>query len=410
MIDGTLFELLKTEPAIVITGPRSCGKSTTAQRHAASTTQLDRPSDAAAFLADPDTALARKARPALLDEWQEAPDVLGAVKRAVDAGAPPGSFIITGSVDADSRGFAAPTFGRTRTLTLWPVTQREIDSHLVPDSPTPFLDMLVSGDIDQWRTAKHPWTIENYFDAVVTGGYPRIVFDPQPNLSRLDGLAEDITHSEASRISPRLATPKLGAWLTANAEQTARQPAMKTLLDVAGVSQKTGERYDHLLQAMFVLQLLPGWYSNRIKRLTKTPQRHLVDTGLCAAILGVTADDLLDDAQLGGQLLASFVAQQLRPEVSLSPRTRLFHWRTDDGKEIDLVLEHRHKLFGIEVTRTVNPFSPRDPATSRKIRHLQAMRRSLGHMFGGGVVLYPGDAVGLLDTGIIAAPISCLWS
>jgi len=409
LIDRPLADMLRTEPAVMIVGPRNCGKSTTAARHAASTAQLDAPAASAAFHADPDAALARMARPALLDEWQEVPAVLGAVKHSVDAGAPPGSFLITGSVDASVLGLSVPTFGRTQSLVLWPANQREIGGSLT-ESSTPFPDMLVTGDIDQWRTTEQLWRVEDYFRATVTGGYPTVAFADQPNPKRLNGLATDIVASEATRISPRLAASKLSRWLRANAEQTARQPPMETLLDIANINRRTGDRYDELLTQMFILQLVPGWYSNRLKRLTKTPQRHIADTGVCAAILGASVDDLLDDPHLGGHLLASFVAEQVRPEVSLNPHTNMFHWRTDDGKEVDLVIEHRKKLFGIEIIRSVNPFNTRDPAATRKIRHLQAMRNDLGKMFGFGVVFYPGEALGMLDTNIIAAPISCLWS
>ena len=101
LVDSVLRELLAELPAVLVVGPRAAGKTTTAARHAVSLVRLDRPAEAAAFHADPDAALASFDEPVVLDEWQEVPTVLGAVKRAVDTGPRPGRFLLTGSVRAD---------------------------------------------------------------------------------------------------------------------------------------------------------------------------------------------------------------------------------------------------------------------------------------------------------------------
>lgn len=101
LVDKRLRALLADLPAVSIVGPRACGKTTTARRQAGAVVRLDRPAEAVAFEADPDVALRGLDRPALLDEWQEVPEVLGAVKRSVDAGMTPGSYILTGSVRAE---------------------------------------------------------------------------------------------------------------------------------------------------------------------------------------------------------------------------------------------------------------------------------------------------------------------
>jgi predicted AAA+ superfamily ATPase len=101
MLDGLLAELLAELPAVMVTGPRAGGKTTTAARHAASVVRLDRVLEVEAFRADPDVALREYEEPILLDEWQEEPGVLGAVKRAVDEDPRPGRFLLTGSVRAE---------------------------------------------------------------------------------------------------------------------------------------------------------------------------------------------------------------------------------------------------------------------------------------------------------------------
>ena len=100
LIEPVLAELAAELSALMIVGPRAVGKTTTAERYAATTIRLDVPAEAAAFAADPDAALRGLEEPVLLDEWQAVPDVLGAVARSVNADPRPGRFVLTGSVRA----------------------------------------------------------------------------------------------------------------------------------------------------------------------------------------------------------------------------------------------------------------------------------------------------------------------
>lgn len=251
----------------------------------------------------------------------------------------------------------------------------------------------------------------DYVHAMVRGGYPPVAFFPNRHRRWLNGLFQDIIGVEASRLSPRMSADRFRVWLQANAEQTGQQPTTRTLLDATGINRKTADRYDELLQAMFVLDLVPGWYSNRMKRLTKAPRRHLVDTGVAVAALGVGEDEILSDEHLCGHLLESFVAAQVRAEASLTdPPALMWHLRTDTQQEVDLVLTHGRRVFGIEVSSSVNPLNRADARPARKLRHLRAMRDALGDVFGAGVLLYAGSEVLDLGDRITAVPISTIWA
>ncbi len=126
LVDGLLAELLAELPTLMLVGPRAVGKTTTALRHAKSVVRLDRPAEAAAFKADPDAALRVFEEPVLLDEWQVVPEVLGAVKRAVDSSGRPGRFLLTGSVRVDREEATWPATGRVVRVAMYPLTVAEV--------------------------------------------------------------------------------------------------------------------------------------------------------------------------------------------------------------------------------------------------------------------------------------------
>src|SRR5438132_636452 len=179
VVDGYLSELFAQLPALLITGPRAAGKTTTARRHAATVVRLDREAEAAAFRADPDAALRGQPEPLLLDEWQSVPAVLGAVKRAVDEDARPGRFLLTGSVRADLEAETWPGTGRLVRLRLFGLSLRE----LVGRASAPlFLDRLAGPALDHFSLPADVPDLRGYVELALRSGFP----DPA---LRLSGMA-----------------------------------------------------------------------------------------------------------------------------------------------------------------------------------------------------------------------------
>jgi len=145
LADARLAEITANFAAVLINGPRATGKSTTARQLAASTVRLDREAEAALFRADPDAALKTQPTPVLLDEWQQVPGVLGAIKRAVDDDPTPGRYILTGSVNARLEQAMWPGTGRIIRLSMYGLTELEImDS--VDTERQGFIDRLAMSD------------------------------------------------------------------------------------------------------------------------------------------------------------------------------------------------------------------------------------------------------------------------
>ena len=403
-VDALLARLMTDVPAVMIVGPRAAGKSTTAARLATTVVQLDRAAQAAAFLADPDAALAALPAPVLLDEWQEVPGVLGAVKRAVDADGSPGRYLLAGSVRADLRATTWPGTGRVIRVRMYPLTVAE----QMGRSPRPLIDRLVAGE--PLAPAPDPPDLRGYVELALVGGFPEATLGVPERARRLwlESYIEQILIHDAptGEGGHRRDPHRLGRYLLAYAINSAGVAEDRTIYTAAGIDRRTAVAYEALLGDLMVAVSLPAWTTSRLKRLIRSPKRHLVDTGLWAAAMGVDATAVILDGDLLGRLLDTFVTAQLRTEATVADNShRLFHLRTEQGRhEIDLVAEiGAHRVVGIEIKASAAP-------TAHDARHLLWLRDQLGDRFSAGVVLHTGPATYRLADRITAAPICTLWS
>jgi len=140
IVNGLLDEMLASFPAVSLVGPRAAGKTTTAVRRAGTVLRLDQPEIRQSVAASPDAILAGMRRPVILDEWQEVPDVLGAVKRAVDDDPAPGRFILTWSVRAELESRVWPGTGRILQILMYGFSVREL---LGRSTYKPFTDRVL---------------------------------------------------------------------------------------------------------------------------------------------------------------------------------------------------------------------------------------------------------------------------
>ena len=403
-VDALLARLMTDVPAVMIVGPRAAGKSTTAARLATTVVQLDRAAQAAAFLADPDAALAALPAPVLLDEWQEVPGVLGAVKRAVDADGSPGRYLLAGSVRADLGAATWPGTGRVIRVRMYPLTVAE----QMGRSPRPLIDRLVAGE--PLAPAPDPPDLRGYVELALVGGFPEATLGVPERARRLwleSYIEQILTHDAPTGEGARGRDPeRLGRYLLAYAINSAGVAEDRTIYTAAGIDRRTAVAYEALLGDLMVASSLPAWTTNRLKRLIRSPKRHLVDTGLWAAVMGVDATAVILDGDLLGRLLDTFVTAQLRTEATVAANShRLFRLRTEQGRhEIDLVAEiGAHRIVGIEIKASAAP-------TAHDARHLLWLRDQLGDRFSAGVVLHTGPATYPLAERITAAPICTLWS
>lgn len=403
LVDPLLDRLLSELPAVFVTGPRATGKTTTATRRAATIVRLDREAEAAAFRADPDAALRDRAEPVLLDEWQVVPGVLAAVKRAVDADPRPGRFIVTGSARGELDGELWPGTGRLVRVPMTGMTVRELSGGL---PAAPFLDLVARGD--QPAPASPTPDLRGYIEIALRGGFPEAALAVGDETRRdwLESYVHHLVTRDAAQVEYGRDPARLRRYFEAYALNTAGVVEEKTLLEAAGINRKTAQAYERLLGSLLVVESLPAWASNRLKRLVLTPKRYLVDPALAAGVLRIDIDHVLRDGNLLGRLLDTLVVAQLRAEIPVAAtRPRLHHLRQQQGRlEVDVLAELAGgRLVGIEVKATAAP-------GSSDARHLAALRDAEPGRFAAGVVLHTGPRTFGLGDRIWAAPISSVWA
>jgi predicted AAA+ superfamily ATPase len=404
LIDERLAELLSEFPAVMVNGPRGVGKTTTAARLAADVVRLDQPAAAAAFRADPDAALRIRAEPVLLDEWQEVPEVLGAVKRAVDADRRPGRFLLTGSVRARLEGQMWPGTGRLVHVVMHGLTEAEIAG---PVRRPGFLDRLAEADPAAFALPPTRPDLVGYIDLAVRGGFPEVALTRRSRQwaeTWMDSYLVQLLTRDAATVAPGRDPERLRRYVEALALNTAGIPTDRTLIQAAGVSATTAAGYDRLLADLFVADSVPAWTTNRLARLTRSPKRYLVDAGLAASAAGLTTRSIVDDGDLLGRFIDTFGTAQLRPEIALgSQRRRLHHVRTKEGRqEIDLVVEIDGSVLGVEFKASAAP-------SADDARHLTWLRDQLGQRFLAGAVIHTGPDVFMLGERVLAVPLCALW-
>jgi predicted AAA+ superfamily ATPase len=398
-----LVEALADTPVVLIHGPRQCGKTTLARMagdpRGYTYLSFDDRVIMAAAEADPTGFVADLPDLTILDEVQRVPSVFPAIKQAVDKDRTPGRFLLTGSTNVLLIPKLSESLaGRMAILRLHPLAQCEIARHR-----SGFIDLLFDGAFKIRRSERLG---SDLVKRIVAGGYPVALARRQERRSAawyrdyLDTIVQRDVRDFA-RIRSLGALPRL---LTLVAGQTAR---LLNVTDLAGpfqLSRPTIRDYVTLLERVFLLDLLPPWYSNRLRRLVKTSKLHIADTGLACALLGLDTSGLAGDRDVLGQLVESFVYQELRRQASWQEGDiRFHHFRDKDGAEVDIVLEREGgQIAGVEVKAGAT-------VRERDLRGMRKLREAAGRRFTTGVILYDGDVGVGFGNGFHAVPIRMLW-
>lgn len=395
-------ELLRVFPAVLITGPRGSGKSTSAGLIADVTLDLSLPQVRDAAYDDPDSLLASVDGVVLIDEWQEEPGILGAVKRSIDKVGYKDSkrFVIAGSVRARNQTQTWPGTGRIMEVRMYGLTQAEMagDSRYNP------VDFFFSAEPPQF--ARSDMSQGDYLERIVAGRFPEVLDTHGRDKSRwFSSYVERLVDRDALQVSDKRIRPaNLRTVFKSCAARTGQQLNKTATATDAGVNVRTADHYINLLEDLSIIIRVPAWNAKPLRRVTQSPKVHLTDTGLACYALNADEMRLREESGVRGQLFESYVAAEIAAHIETAQEeTHQFHFRDQNSRyEVDVILEQFNRIVALEVKSGVR-IKPDD------VRGLMYLREKLGERFHYGAVLCCGETPYRLSDRIWALPISSLW-
>lgn len=398
VIDAELDELTAGLPAILLEGPKGIGKTATASARAGAVHALDDPAQRSIASADPTRMLAGTP-PVLIDEWQFVPECWDLVRRSVDGGAPPGSFLLTGSASRNDLTTHSGA-GRIVTVRMRPLALAE----RLDEPPTVSLAALLTGDrppVSGTTTAR----LDTYVEEILASGFPGLrALSNRLLRAQLDGYLSRIADRDFAELGHAIRAPAtLRRWMTAYAAASSTTASYEAIRDAAtaGQSDKPAKTstiaYRDVLERLWIVDPVEAWLPtrNRFAQLSPPPKHQLADPALAARLLGVDADALLSaaaptrvavprDGTLLGNLFESLLTLSTRVYAQAAEAS-VFHLRTARGThEVDLIVERPDgRVVAIEVKLTRTP-------TDGDVRHLTWLAEKLGDDLLDAVVITTG--------------------
>jgi len=409
LADRLLDDQLHAMGAVLIEGVKGCGKTATARRRAASEVLLDTDPQAQRRAEIDPRLLLQGQTPRLLDEWQRAPQIWDAVRRAVDDRALPGQFILTGSATPNDdlpRHSGAGRYGtlRMRTMTL---TEKQATTASVS------IGALLAGD--QPIPANSPLTVRDYFHHIAMGGWPLLTgADERAARTYLNGYLAVIVEHDVDEVSGGSRNPRLvRRFLHAYAQMVSQTAKLSTIMQRAhdeadggtgAPSRHTSETYLQVLRRMMIIDEVPAWDPSvrSSKRLTTTPKRLLADPSLTAALLRISPSRMLDDLETAGFLFESLVAHDLRIYAEAAGAA-CFHYREGEGRlEVDYVIEtYDGDWIGVEVKLGESEIDKAANALHRLADRVTRKPKSLVVVTGTSLAYTRDDGVHVVPLGVL---------
>ncbi|MFC7546223.1 ATP-binding protein [Plantactinospora sp. GCM10030261] len=410
-LSPVLARRLREEPAIVLNGPRTVGKSTLLGELAGSLGRVvidcDDPATRAAVRNDPGRFVAGP-DPVLIDEYQHVPELLDAIKAELNQDLRPGRYVLAGSTRYSTLPQAGQTLtGRVDILDVLPLAQTEIDG----SAGDPLVHHLLDGADPVDAMTRSMTTRDEYARRITSGGMPVALRRPLGRsrsrwFANYLNLVVDRDVIELSRVRQREMLPRLLSVLAARSGQVLNIAAVA---EAVGMEKSSAENYTRLLEAVFLIQRLPAWGTTLGSRVARMPKVHLVDAGVMAWLLGLTPEKIAtnDPSTLTeyGHLVETFAVGEVLKQASWwDGPVAVGHFRTSTAEEVDLVLERDD---GSVIAFEIKAGTRVDVADLTGIR---ALRSRLGTRLAAAVVLYTGHLAYAHEEGTAVLPLDALWT
>lgn len=415
VIDGVLDELQPQLPAIAIDGPKAVGKTRTAIERAATIHRLDDPAEFELAQSDPARLLMGET-PILIDEWQRLPEIWDRVRRAVDDGAAPGSFLLTGSAIPEELPMHSGA-GRIASVRMRPMTLAERGFE-----PTVSVAALLRED-RQPIVGETDLKVADYVDELLRSGFPAIhPLSDRALRIQLDAYVDRVIERDIPDDAGTLIrnSAALRRWMAAYAAASSGTTTLEKIRDAASSGSSTRpsrtavQSYRDALTRVWILDEVPAWTTsvNHLRRLGSAPKHQLVDPSLAARMLGVDARALLEDSVDGpdiprdgtllGALFESLATLSVRTFADAA-EAKIGHLRTAKGeREVDLIVERSDSRvvgFEVKLARTIR---------DTDVKHLNWLEERIGDQLLDKVILTTGPSAYRREDGVAVVPLALL--
>ena len=384
MINRTILkdlqEALAVFPVVLLCGARQVGKSTLVLSLCEHYITLDDITQLDGARADPKRFIQDLPRPIVIDEIQKAPELLPAIKEEVDRKRKNGDFLLTGS--ANLLGYKKVTeslAGRMGVMELLPLSCREManraDANLVDD--------LFSAE---WPNNKTSQSSNLLLDSLLQGGYPELqkIHTQRGRNLWFSSYVSTYIERDVRDIGELRHIDRFIHLLNILAPRSATLLNKAELSRTAGIEQKTLTNYLSLLEMVFQIKRIQPYSTNLGKRFVKSPKLFFTDSGVLCHLLGLNSKETLRNSSHYGAILETFVFTELLKAVQYSESpTRLWHYRTSDQHEIDLLIERDGKVIPVEIkaAKTVR---------KKDFKHIEDLQ-SRNSTVKNGVIFYQGE-------------------
>lgn len=352
--DELLKKKLKGKGAVLIQGPKWCGKTTTAEQISNSVLYMDNPEDKEQNISLADlqpSLLLTGATPRLIDEWQLAPKLWDAIRFEVDHRGEEGQFILTGSsVPANMDKVTHTGTGRFAWLTMRPMTLYE------SGESNGSISLLELFNNSTKLNGISELTLKDVAYLCCRGGWPRSIFmDKETALEQAYDYYNAVVNSDISRVDninrdPERAKNLMRSYARNIGSQVSNETTKDDMInnDLFSLDVDTVLSYINALKKLFVIEESPAWNPNlRSKTAIRTSKtRYFVDPSIAVAALGIGPNDLIHDLNKFGLIFESLCIRDLRVYAE-SINGSVYHYRDASGLECDAVVHLRSGVYGL---------------------------------------------------------------
>jgi hypothetical protein len=359
-IQPALVQASQQYPVVTVTGPRQSGKTTLCRATFPESAyiNLEAPDTRAFAQDDPRGFLATIPDGAILDEIQRVPELPSYIQGIVDSASFQGKFILTGSHQFELMSQVSQSLaGRTALLRLLPLSINEL---------------------------KNARLLPSLFSIMHSGFYPRIFQDELDPTQMLSGYFSTYVERDLRQISVIHDLQKFERFVRLCAGRTGQLLNMNNLANDAGVAHSTVRQWLDLLQASYIIFLLPPWFVNTRKRLVKSPKLYFYDVGLASWLLGIHQPEQIQRDPLFGALFENMIViDRLKSRHNAAQPSECYFYRDNIGNEVDLIEPKGAKVRAIEIKAgaTIN---------SDYFKALGRFRKAFPERFLDGTVIYGG--------------------